>query len=110
MLGPRRTLTGEPLEPVLACTALAQTHGLINGEHVKVVRETMNHLPAAVDAVTRSQIEADLARTAISVALRNSRTTPTAPCFCSIRTDPNPTRPSASAGAGCGKARKAATR
>ena len=42
-------------------------HGLINGEHVKVVRETMQHLPAAVDAVTRAQIEADLARTAISV-------------------------------------------
>ena len=66
-MGPRRTLTGEPLEPVLACTAIAQGHGLINGEHVKVVRETMQHLPAAVDAVTRAQIEADLARTAISV-------------------------------------------
>ena len=66
-MGPRRTLTGEPLEPVLACTAIAQAHGLINGEHVKVVRETMDHLPAAVDALTRSQIEADLARTAISV-------------------------------------------
>jgi hypothetical protein len=66
-LGPRSTLTGEPLDPVLPCTALAQGHGLINGEHVKVVRETMNHLPAAVDAVTRAQIEADLARTAISV-------------------------------------------
>ena len=26
-LGPRRTLTGEPLEPVLACTALAQGTG-----------------------------------------------------------------------------------
>ena len=48
-LGPRRTLTGEPLEPVLPCTALAQAHGLINSEHVKVVRETMDHIPAAVD-------------------------------------------------------------
>ena len=66
-LGPRRTLTGEPLEPVLACTAIAQAHGLINGEHVKVVRETMAHLPAAVDVLTRGQIEADLARTAIGV-------------------------------------------
>jgi hypothetical protein len=45
-LGPRRTLTGEPLEPVFACTAIAQGHGLINGEHVTVVRETMDHLPA----------------------------------------------------------------
>ncbi len=66
-LGPRRTLTGAPLEPVLPCTALAQAHGLINSEHVKVVRETMAHIPAAVDVLTRSQIEADLARTAIGV-------------------------------------------
>ncbi len=66
-LGPRRTLTGEPLEPVLPCTALAQAHGLINGEHVKVVREAMDKIPPAVDVLTRGQIEADLARTAIGV-------------------------------------------
>jgi hypothetical protein len=66
-LGPRRTLTGEPLDPVLACTALAQGHGLINGEHVTVVRETMNNIPPTVDVLTRGQIEADLARTAIGV-------------------------------------------
>ena len=66
-LGPRRTLTGEPLDPVLPCTALAQARGLINGEHVKVVRETMDRIPPAVDALTRGQIEADLTRTAIGV-------------------------------------------
>ncbi|MGZ5376790.1 MAG: HNH endonuclease signature motif containing protein [Mycobacterium sp.] len=66
-LGPRRTLTGEPLEPVLPCVALAQAHGLINREHVKVVRDTMDRIPPAVDAVTRGQIEADLARTAMGV-------------------------------------------
>ena len=66
-LGPRRTLTGEPLEPVLPCTALAQAHGLINREHVKVVRETMDRIPPAVDALTRGQIEADLVRTAMGV-------------------------------------------
>ncbi len=66
-LGPRRTLTGEPLEPVLPCTALAQARGLINGEHVKVVRETMDRIPPAVDALTRAQIEVDLVRTAIGV-------------------------------------------
>jgi hypothetical protein len=109
-LGPRRTLTGEPLEPVLACTAIAQAHGLINGEHVKVVRDTMNHLPAAVDVLTRSQIEADLARTAISVGPKELRTTPTARCFCWIRMAPNPTRPNGPAGAGYGKAPRAGTR
>ncbi len=66
-LGPRRTLTGEPLEPLLPCTALAQAHGLINREHVKVVREAMERIPPAIDALTRTQIEADLARTAIGV-------------------------------------------
>jgi hypothetical protein len=66
-LGPRRTLTGESLEPLLPCTALAQAHGLINREHVKVVREAIEHIPPAVDVITRSQIEADLARTAIGV-------------------------------------------
>ena len=66
-LGPRRTLTGEPLEPVLPCTALAQARGLINGEHVKVVREAMERIPPAIDALTRAQIEVDLVRTAIGV-------------------------------------------
>ncbi len=66
-LAPRRTLTGEPLEPELPCTALAQAHGSINREHVKVVREAMERIPAAVDAHTRAQIEVDLVRTAIGV-------------------------------------------
>jgi hypothetical protein len=66
-LGPRRSLIGEPLDPVLPCSALAQARGMINGEHVKVVRETMDRIPPAVDALTRAQIEADLARTAIGV-------------------------------------------
>jgi hypothetical protein len=66
-LGPRRTLTGEPLEPVLPCTATAQAHGLINREHVTVVREAMERIPSAADALTRAQIEADLACIAIGV-------------------------------------------
>lgn len=56
LLAPRRTLTGEPLEPVLPATAIAQAHGFINREHVKVVREAMGRIPAAVDSVTRAQI------------------------------------------------------
>jgi hypothetical protein len=66
-LGPRRTLTGEPLQPLLACTARAQAQGLINREHVTVLREAMEHIPSAVDALTCEQIEADLVRTAIGV-------------------------------------------
>ena len=66
-LAPRRTLTGEPLEPALPATAAAQAHGVINGEHVKIVAEAMERIPAAVDSLTRAQIEVDLVRTAIGV-------------------------------------------
>ncbi|HET7667864.1 MAG TPA: 13E12 repeat family protein [Mycobacterium sp.] len=66
-LGPRRALTGEPLEPVLPYTAVAQAQGVINREHVKVIREAMNGIPSAIDATTRAQIESDLVRTAIGV-------------------------------------------
>ena len=66
-LAPRRTLSGEPLEPQLPATALAQAHGSINREHIKIVRETMDRIPPAVDSLTRAQIEVDLVRTAIGV-------------------------------------------
>jgi hypothetical protein len=66
-LAPRRSLTGEPLAPELPCTALAQAHGSINREHIKVVREAMDRIPSAVDSLTRAQIEIDLVRTAVGV-------------------------------------------
>ena len=49
-LGPRRTLSGEPLAPVLAATAAAQARGLINPEHVEVIRKSIDNLPGFVDA------------------------------------------------------------
>jgi hypothetical protein len=66
-LAPRRTLTGESLEAELPATAVAQARGSINGEHIKVVREAMQRIPAAVDSLTRAQIEVDLVRTATGV-------------------------------------------
>ena len=69
-LGPRQTLGGEPLDPVLACTAIAQTHGVITAEHVRILRDAMSRVPSAVDPVTRGQIEADLVRTAMGVGPR----------------------------------------
>jgi hypothetical protein len=66
-LGPRRTLTGEPLAPVLAATASAQAAGLINGEHVDKISDAMGHLPVFVDTPTRDQIERDLVRLAAGV-------------------------------------------
>ena len=67
LLGPRRTLTGEPLEPVLACTAAAAARGQITPEHVEVIRKSITKLPGFVDAGTREQVEADLVRTAVGV-------------------------------------------
>jgi len=67
VLGPRRSLTGEPLEPVLPAAALAQARGLINGEHVEVLRKAMDRIPAAVDTLTRAQIDVDLVRHAVGL-------------------------------------------
>jgi Domain of unknown function (DUF222) len=67
VLGPRRTLIGQPLAPVLPATAAAQAHGLINGEHVEVIRKAINRLPSFVDPATAAQFEIDLARLATGV-------------------------------------------
>ena len=67
VLGPRRTLTGQPLAPVLAATATAQAAGLINGEHVDKIRDAMDRIPGFVDTPTREQIETDLVRLAVGV-------------------------------------------
>lgn len=67
LLGPTRALTGEPLPPALLATAAAQAHGLINGEHVEVIRKAIGRLPGFVDAPTRTQIEVDWVRTAVGV-------------------------------------------
>ncbi len=66
-LGPRRTLTGEPLPPTLAAVAAAQAAGLINGDHVKVLREAIAALPTFVDTARRERFEVDLVRLAASV-------------------------------------------
>jgi len=66
-LASRQTLIGAPLDPVLPCTAIAQSHGVINREHVHVLAKAMNRIPPAVDPTTRGQIEADLVRAAMKL-------------------------------------------
>ncbi|WP_264993073.1 HNH endonuclease signature motif containing protein, partial [Mycobacterium montefiorense] len=63
-LGERRTLTGEPLPPVLAATAAAQRAGRLGREHVAVIRRFYHQLPGWIDIDTRAHAEADLARLA----------------------------------------------
>ncbi|BBX69705.1 hypothetical protein MPSYJ_31660 [Mycolicibacterium psychrotolerans] len=65
LLAPRQPVTGPPLPPVLHATSVAQAQGLINAEHVEVIRKSVAKLPGFVDAVTREQFEVDLVRTAV---------------------------------------------
>ncbi|WP_409434863.1 HNH endonuclease signature motif containing protein [Mycobacterium sp. SMC-14] len=59
-LGARRSLTGEPLEPVLPSVAAAQRSGKIGAAHIAVIRSFFTYLPADVDAGTVTQAEAQL--------------------------------------------------
>lgn len=63
-LGRRRALTGEPLPPALTATAQAQRTGLIGGGQIRVICGFLDRLPVRVDAATREQAEAQLARLA----------------------------------------------
>ena len=59
-LGPRRTLTGDPLPPLFADVAAAQTAGTISAAHARVISSTVDALPAALDAVHGRAVEAFL--------------------------------------------------
>lgn len=74
-LGPRRALTGEPLAPVLGVVAAAQAAGLINADHVKVLRDAVDALPGWVDPTTRDQFEADLVGVAVKVGPKELKDT-----------------------------------
>lgn len=63
-LGPRATVTGEPVVPAHAATAAAQARGEIGADHVAVIREFMASLPAdiAIDVVEFAEAQlADVA-------------------------------------------------
>jgi hypothetical protein len=60
-LGPRRAITGEPLEPRLPATAAAQRDGAIGGDHVAVIRQFFEQLPHWVDVETQQCAEQQLA-------------------------------------------------
>ena len=60
-LGPRRTLTGDPLPPLFPAVAAAQTAGTISPAHARVITSTIDALPAAVQALHDSAVETFLA-------------------------------------------------
>jgi hypothetical protein len=63
-LGPRTTLSGQPLAPRRAATATAQAAGAINAEHVDILEKFTEQLPDWVDATTAQQAEAKLVEVA----------------------------------------------
>ncbi|WP_078312346.1 MULTISPECIES: HNH endonuclease signature motif containing protein [unclassified Mycobacterium] len=60
-LAPTASLSGEPIEPVLAATATAQRAGTAGHDHIAVIRQFWDRLPHAVDAVSRAAAEKQLA-------------------------------------------------
>lgn len=73
-LGSRRAVTGEPLEPALACTASAQARGEIGTEHVTVIRDFMAQLPSDVGPDTAAEAESQLAQLAGGLTPEGLRT------------------------------------
>ena len=63
-LGPRQTLTGQPLPPKLAATAAGQAAGLIDAEHLTVIRSFFAQLPHFIDEAAKEKAEHDLATVA----------------------------------------------
>ncbi len=59
-LGPRHTITGEVLEPVLAACAAALAAGTINAAHITIIRTTVNKASSRLDATARGQLESTL--------------------------------------------------
>ena len=56
-IGPRRTLTGQPVDPVFPLVAEAQAEGAISDRHAAVIRRTVHHLPVAVRAEHEAAVE-----------------------------------------------------
>ncbi|MDQ2882089.1 MAG: HNH endonuclease [Actinomycetota bacterium] len=66
LLASRRALTGEVLAPLLPDTAAALAAGEIGPGQVRVITETINAIPACVNAADRDAAEAELAHHARS--------------------------------------------
>ncbi|HEX2286010.1 MAG TPA: HNH endonuclease signature motif containing protein [Mycobacterium sp.] len=73
LLGPRRALTGEPLEPKMPTVAAAQERGEIGAEHVKVIEKFFDDLPDHVNYEVREAAEAHLADLACGVGPQELR-------------------------------------
>ncbi len=89
-LGPRQSLLGQPLAPVLPAVAAAQSAGLITGDHVTTIRDAVKNLPSWVDTITRAQFEVDLVRVAAGVGPKELRETAALRLFLLDQDGPEP--------------------
>ena len=62
LLGPRRSVTGEGLSPILEAVAVAQRMGFLTNEHVEIIRKGIAKIPSWVQQSERDQIEVDWVR------------------------------------------------
>jgi hypothetical protein len=74
LLGPRTSLTGEPLAASMPTFARGQAQGLIGAEHIKHVRWFFGKLPGFVDFQTRENVEVQLAQHACELGPAEFRT------------------------------------
>ncbi|MGV0795312.1 DUF222 domain-containing protein, partial [Mycolicibacterium sp. XJ1819] len=66
-------------------------HGLINAEHLEVIRKAVAKLPGWVDAATRTQFEVDLVRAATRVGPKELAATAELKLFLLDQDGPEPT-------------------
>ncbi|MUM00905.1 DUF222 domain-containing protein, partial [Mycolicibacterium sp. CBMA 334] len=67
-LGPRTSISGEPLEPQRAATAAAQAGGWVTQEHIEILETFFQRCPAWVDTTRLTRFEEKL----VAVAATNA--------------------------------------
>lgn len=60
-IGPRQTMTGQPLEPRLPATAAAMATGELHADHYRVITQAVDYLGARVSDAQIADLEAELA-------------------------------------------------
>ena len=66
-LAPRKTLTGEPLAPLLPETSTAWLAGQLDGEHLRVIQKFFRDLPDHVPPIEVEKAEKSLAEHAVNL-------------------------------------------
>ncbi len=81
-LGPRASVTGQPLGPHLPATAAAQAHGRITEAHAAVMADFAARIPHGVDPKEVAEAEANLAELAAAFTPEELRTLVTKQLYC----------------------------